>query len=284
MRAEAERWAAAQRSVAGVAAVPRAAPLALRPPAIAQIVPIHSSGAARLPVTGGCLSEATNPSSLPAASAGTMAACGSAMAMRCQSAGPARGPRATHSSSLGGPRLPVRPAVRPAALVRRQWVARSSSGDAEAAPGGSPPTGGSTGGSGGGGGDGEGNSGAAAGGAMLAGRALESLPAEMAEALKAGQLPQEMLQRFLDMDKNPIFSWLLKIGCAWVAGLHARLLADVGYGLGLMELPRWQSWLGLAGRRLSCGTVADVRQRHGVTSREPQRLAHPVDRHHAAAP
>lgn len=36
--------------------------------------------------------------------------------------------------------------------------------------------------------------------------------AEMAEALKAGKLPQEILQRFLDMDSNPFLSWLLKIG------------------------------------------------------------------------
>lgn len=40
------------------------------------------------------------------------------------------------------------------------------------------------------------------------------LRAEMAEALKAGKLPQEILQRFLDMDSNPFLSWLMKIGCA----------------------------------------------------------------------
>ena len=36
--------------------------------------------------------------------------------------------------------------------------------------------------------------------------------AELAEALKAGKLPQEILERFLDMDKNPMLSWLMKIG------------------------------------------------------------------------
>ncbi len=74
-----------------------------------------------------------------------------------------------------------------------------------------PPGTGSSGGSGGGGGDGSG-SGGAAGGALLAGKALESLPAEMAEALKAGKLPEEILQRFLDMDRNPFLSWLMKMG------------------------------------------------------------------------
>lgn len=43
-------------------------------------------------------------------------------------------------------------------------------------------------------------------------RLLLFMYAEMAEALKAGKLPQEILQRFLDMDSNPFLSWLLKIG------------------------------------------------------------------------
>jgi hypothetical protein len=34
----------------------------------------------------------------------------------------------------------------------------------------------------------------------------------MAEALKVGKLPEEILQRFLDMDKNPFLAWLLRIG------------------------------------------------------------------------
>ena len=42
---------------------------------------------------------------------------------------------------------------------------------------------------------------------------LCSLPAELAEALKAGKLPPEILQRFLDMDANPFLSWLMKMGC-----------------------------------------------------------------------
>lgn len=108
-----------------------------------------------------------------------------------------------------------------------QQVAKSSPGDAEAVPavGGVPPgSSGPNGGSGGGGGGGDGGNGAAAGGAVLASKAIESLPAEMAEALKAGKLPQEILERFLDMDRNPFLSWLLKIG-----GFRERLLADPGF-------------------------------------------------------
>ena len=96
---------------------------------------------------------------------------------------------------------------------RAAWQRRSARGD-EAAPstGGTVPpgTGSTGGGSGGGGGDGSGSG--AAGGVVLAGKALESLPAEMAEALKAGKLPEEILQRFLDMDRNPFLSWLMKMG------------------------------------------------------------------------
>lgn len=108
---------------------------------------------------------------------------------------------------------------------RAAWQRRSARGD-EAAPstGGTVPpgTGSTGGGSGGGGGDGSGSG--AAGGVVLAGKALESLPAQMAEALKAGKLPEEILQRFLDMDRNPFLSWLMKMG-----GFRERLLADPGF-------------------------------------------------------
>lgn len=107
----------------------------------------------------------------------------------------------------------------------RSWQLRSAPGD-EAVPatGGVPPGAGS-GGSGGSGGDGGGGSGGAAGGVLLAGKALEALPAEMAEALQAGKLPQEILQRFLDMDKNPFLSWLMKMGCVCACVWAARRLS-----------------------------------------------------------
>jgi hypothetical protein len=34
----------------------------------------------------------------------------------------------------------------------------------------------------------------------------------MAEALAAGKLPQEILQRFLEMEANPLLAWLMRIG------------------------------------------------------------------------
>lgn len=116
-----------------------------------------------------------------------------------------------------GPRLTKRPSGRAGWQLRRETPAN----EAVPAVGGVPPgsSGPTDGGSGGGGGDGGG--GAAAGGAILAGRALESLPAEMAEALAAGKLPQEILQRFLDMDRNPFLSWLMKMGCAGQRGCFA---------------------------------------------------------------
>jgi hypothetical protein len=89
--------------------------------------------------------------------------------------------------------------------------------------GGSPP--GNT-GSGGGGDDGEGNGGNGAGPAafILTGKALESLPSELATAYKQGKLPAEILQRYLDLSKNPFLGWLLGIG-----GFRDRLLADPSF-------------------------------------------------------
>ena len=108
---------------------------------------------------------------------------------------------------------------RPSARRLQAWQLRSATGDEAVPASGGVPPGAGRGGSGGDGGGGGGGSGGAAGGALLAGKALESLPAEMAEALQAGKLPQEILQRFLDLDKNPFLSWLMKMGCgAWLPG------------------------------------------------------------------
>ncbi|KAL6620175.1 hypothetical protein ACP70R_035314 [Stipagrostis hirtigluma subsp. patula] len=96
------------------------------------------------------------------------------------------------------------------------------------------PSGG--GGSGGGGGDGEGGSADGDGGAdddasvnrrealfVLAqlGRKLESLPADLAAAVEGGRVPGEIVRRFADMEKSPVFKWLLQFG-----GFKERLLAD----------------------------------------------------------
>lgn len=112
-------------------------------------------------------------------------------------------------------------------------VARSQKDNTEyATTTGVPPGGGNgiggdgndgNGGDGNSGGGGDGNSGAA-GVALLAGRSLESLPADMALAFKENRLPADMLQRYFDMSANPIFSWLMQFG-----GFRERLLADPGF-------------------------------------------------------
>lgn len=58
---------------------------------------------------------------------------------------------------------------------------------------------------------------------MLAqlGRKLESLPADMAAAVDGGRLPGEIVRRFADLEKSPMFRWLLQFG-----GFRERLLAD----------------------------------------------------------
>ncbi|XP_047094317.1 protein RETICULATA-RELATED 4, chloroplastic-like [Lolium rigidum] len=53
------------------------------------------------------------------------------------------------------------------------------------------------------------------------GRKLESLPADMAAAVDGGRLPGEIVRRFADLEKSPLFRWLLQFG-----GFRERLLAD----------------------------------------------------------
>jgi hypothetical protein len=92
-----------------------------------------------------------------------------------------------------------------------------------------PPSGGD-----GGGGEGEGDGGSADGDddasvnrkealfvlAQL-GRKLESLPADLAAAVQAGRVPGEIVRRFAELEKSPVFRWLLQFG-----GFKVRLLAD----------------------------------------------------------
>lgn len=107
-------------------------------------------------------------------------------------------------------KAPVSKLGRPARLC---FEARSASEGKDLAPsyGGVPP-GNNVPGGGGGRGDGDGGNGAGGAGAVLAGKALESLPADLAQAMKDGKLPAEMLQRYLDLNKNPFFAWLMSIG------------------------------------------------------------------------
>ncbi|KAF7833702.1 protein RETICULATA-RELATED 4, chloroplastic-like [Senna tora] len=54
-----------------------------------------------------------------------------------------------------------------------------------------------------------------------AGRSLESLPSDLAKAIKDGRIPASVVSRFLELEKNAFFRWLLQFG-----GFKERLLAD----------------------------------------------------------
>ncbi|RZS25988.1 hypothetical protein BHM03_00059272 [Ensete ventricosum] len=88
--------------------------------------------------------------------------------------------------------------------------------------------GGDGGGSGGGGGDGgdDGDSGQKNRSEVLlvlaeAGRTLESLPKDLAASIESGRIPGSIVRRFFDLEKSPVFRWLLQFG-----GFKERLLAD----------------------------------------------------------
>ncbi|KAJ7949239.1 Protein RETICULATA-RELATED 4, chloroplastic [Quillaja saponaria] len=92
--------------------------------------------------------------------------------------------------------------------------------------GGGPPGGGSSGGGGGGGDDGgeegrEHNREEALLVLAEAGRSLESVPADLAAAIKVGRVPGSILKRFFELEKSAVFRWLLNFG-----GFKERLLAD----------------------------------------------------------
>ncbi|XP_054796218.1 protein RETICULATA-RELATED 4, chloroplastic [Prosopis cineraria] len=53
------------------------------------------------------------------------------------------------------------------------------------------------------------------------GRSLESLPTDLATAIKDGKIPASVVSRFLELEKSPFFRWLLQFG-----GFKERLLAD----------------------------------------------------------
>ncbi|TKY67822.1 RETICULATA-RELATED 4 [Spatholobus suberectus] len=54
-----------------------------------------------------------------------------------------------------------------------------------------------------------------------AGRSLESVPADLAAAIKEGKIPAAVVTRFLELEKSAFFRWLLQY-----AGFRERLLAD----------------------------------------------------------
>jgi hypothetical protein len=54
-----------------------------------------------------------------------------------------------------------------------------------------------------------------------AGKSLESFPADLAIAVKAGRVPGSIVRRFFELEESVVFRWLLKFG-----GFKERLLAD----------------------------------------------------------
>lgn len=104
-----------------------------------------------------------------------------------------------------------------------------SNASAELAGGGGDEGGGGVGG-GHGGGDGEGGEGETGGSGnreealmVLSGleRSLESLPADLAAAIKDGRITAAIVKKYCSLERSPFMSWLLQFG-----GFKERLLAD----------------------------------------------------------
>ncbi|XP_028126270.1 protein RETICULATA-RELATED 4, chloroplastic-like [Camellia sinensis] len=90
--------------------------------------------------------------------------------------------------------------------------------------GGNGSSSGGGGGGGGGGGEGEGFEGNKKE-AILAlaemGRSLDSIPKDLAAAIESGKIPGSIVLRYFELEKSPLFRWLLQFG-----GFKERLLAD----------------------------------------------------------
>lgn len=53
------------------------------------------------------------------------------------------------------------------------------------------------------------------------GRSLDSIPKDLAAAIESGKIPGSIVLRFFELEKSPLFRWLLQFG-----GFKERLLAD----------------------------------------------------------
>ncbi|KAJ3676270.1 hypothetical protein LUZ60_003682 [Juncus effusus] len=81
--------------------------------------------------------------------------------------------------------------------------------------------GGNGGGSEGGDDEGDGNRNAALLALADLGRTVDTLPEDLKEAVKDGRITGEIVKRFVDLEKSPLFRWLMSFG-----GFKERLLAD----------------------------------------------------------
>jgi hypothetical protein len=73
----------------------------------------------------------------------------------------------------------------------------------------------------GGGGDGDSNKHEAILALAEIGRSLDSLPKDLAAAIESGKIPGSIVLRYFELEKSPLFRWLLQFG-----GFRERLLAD----------------------------------------------------------
>ncbi|XP_047327141.1 protein RETICULATA-RELATED 4, chloroplastic-like [Impatiens glandulifera] len=53
------------------------------------------------------------------------------------------------------------------------------------------------------------------------GRSLDSIPKDLAAAIESGRIPGSILMKYLELEKSPVFRWLMQFG-----GFRERLLAD----------------------------------------------------------
>ncbi|KAL8245162.1 hypothetical protein R6Q59_011420 [Mikania micrantha] len=79
----------------------------------------------------------------------------------------------------------------------------------------------SSGGGGGGGDGGDGNEKEALWMLAEAGRSVDSIPADLMAAIRAGRIPKSVVKRYLELETSPFLRWLMQFG-----GFKERLLAD----------------------------------------------------------
>ncbi|XP_043692437.1 protein RETICULATA-RELATED 4, chloroplastic-like [Telopea speciosissima] len=53
------------------------------------------------------------------------------------------------------------------------------------------------------------------------GRSMDSMPSDLASAIESGRIPGSIVYRYFELEKSPLFRWLLQFG-----GFKERLLAD----------------------------------------------------------
>ena len=69
--------------------------------------------------------------------------------------------------------------------------------------------------------NGDDNSDAYAGILLAAGRTIDALPVDVAQAIKSSSIPPNMLSRYLELSKNSLVVWLLQF-----PGFRERLMGD----------------------------------------------------------